>query len=123
MKKLTKLKVKTKLFLLIAFFVLGFLSYALLAYNTRSQVQIHGPYYKQIVQGKDLSADITPPAAYILEAFLIVQQMAEPRNRGELGEDQTRTALKDGLTQRGNTLRRDYEARHAFWEKELPEGN
>ena len=122
MKKLTKLKVKSKLLLLIAFFVLGFLSYALLAYNTRSQVQIHGPYYQQIMQGKDLSADVTPPAEYILEAFLIVQEMAEARNRGELGRDETRTALKDGLIQRGKTLRRDYEDRHAFWDKELTDG-
>ncbi|HEX8235564.1 MAG TPA: methyl-accepting chemotaxis protein [Abditibacteriaceae bacterium] len=122
MLKLAKLKVKTKLSLLIAFFVIGFLAYALLAYNTRSLVQIHGPYYQQILQGKTLSADVTPPAEYILEAFLIVQEMADARNRSELGPDQSRIALKDGLIERGKTLRRDYEDRHAFWVKELPEG-
>ncbi len=122
MRKLTNLKVKTKLSLLIGFFVLGFLAYAVLAYNTRSLVQIHGPYYRQIVQGKDLSADITPPVAYILEAFLIVQEMADARNRGELGRDEGRIALKDGLIERGKKLRQEYEERHAFWAKELPEG-
>jgi hypothetical protein len=30
--------------------------------------------------------------------------------------------LKDGLIERGKTLRRDYEARHTFWAKKLPEG-
>lgn len=122
MMKLTKLKVKTKLSLLVAFFVLGFLAYAALAYNTRSLVQIHGPYYRQILQGKDLSADVTPPAEYILEAFLIVQEMAEPRNRGELRRDERRIALKDGLVARGEKLRKDYEDRHDFWDKELPPG-
>src|SRR4028119_1384509 len=122
MINLTKLKVKTKLTLLIAFFVIGFLAYALLAYNTRNQVQIHGPYYRQILQGKELSADVTPPSQYILEAFLIVQEMADARNRSELGPDQSRIALKDCLIERGKTLRRDYEDHHTFWAKDLPEG-
>ena len=122
MKKLTKLKVKTKLSLLIAFFVLGFLGYALLAYSTRKLVQIHGPYYRQILQGKDLSANVTPPTIYILEAFLIVQQAADASNRDELGRDETRVALKDGLIERSKTLRSQYEERHSFWEKELPAG-
>ena len=42
MKLLSNLKVKTKLFLLIAFFVAGFVGYALFTYNTRSLVQING---------------------------------------------------------------------------------
>lgn len=122
MMKLMKLKVKTKLSLLIAFFVLGFLGYALMAYSTRKMVQIHGPFYRQILQGKDLSANVTPPAQYIIEAFLIVQEAADVKNRDELGRDETRVALKDGLIERSKTLRSQYEERHSFWEKELPEG-
>ena len=122
MKSLAKTKIKTKLSVLIAFFVLGFLGYALLAYNTRSLVQVHGTYYKQIVLGMELNSDITPPAKYIIEAFLIVQQMAEPSNRDDLNKDPDRAALKDGLIERGKTLRRDYEVRHDYWEKQLPPG-
>lgn len=120
--RLLKLSIKTKLSLLILIFVVGFVTYALLAYNTRSLLQVNGPYYRKIVQGKDLSADIKPPSQYILESFLLVQEMADVRNRGELARDERRVALKDGLIERSKTLRQGYEARHAFWSKQLSEG-
>jgi len=123
MKSLAKMKIKTKLSLLIAFFVLGFLGYALLAYNTRTLVQINGPYYEQIISGKDLSADLTPPSEFIIESFLVVQQMAEPKNRGELAKDSTRVALEEGLIERGKKLRANYETRHDYWAAQLPEGD
>ena len=53
---------------------------------TRSQVQVGGPYYRDIAQTKDLVADILPPPAYILEAYLLTFQIAtsaDPVERGQ----------------------------------------
>jgi methyl-accepting chemotaxis protein len=35
-----------------------------------SQIRVGGPMYDQVVQGKDLVADILPPPAYIIESYL-----------------------------------------------------
>ena len=52
--------------------------------RTLSRVRIGGPQYAQIIQSKDLVADILPPPAYILEAYLLTFQVAntsDPRDR------------------------------------------
>ncbi len=34
------------------------------------QISVGGPVYSRIVQGKDLVADILPPPAFVIEAYL-----------------------------------------------------
>ena len=95
----------------IALFVLSFIGFGFLAFNTLSVLRINGPIYKDIVQGKDVIADILPPPAYIIESYLVALQLA-----GETSPEKIK-ALKDTL----DRLKAEYVQRHDFWNTELPD--
>ena len=68
-----------------------------------SQLRVSGPIYNQIVMGKDLVADILPPPAYVIEAYL-----------------ETTLALDDPASvpdrqKRLTQLKADFDARQSFW--------
>ena len=104
--------VKSKLLAVTAVFLVGFAGFGLFAYDTIEDVKVNGPYYRSIIQGKDVIADVLPPPEYIIEAYLVVLQMT-----GE--SDKSRLAA---MVDRGRKLKEEYEERHAFWVKDLPEG-
>ncbi|HEX2949861.1 MAG TPA: hypothetical protein VHV83_09905, partial [Armatimonadota bacterium] len=110
---LRHLPIRFKLVFLIALFSLGLLGFSLLAFRTLFSLQVNGPLYHRIVQGKDLIADILPPPEYIIEANLVVHQMIEETNPSRL----------KAMIAKGDTLRHDYETRHDFWQNDLPEGS
>jgi methyl-accepting chemotaxis protein len=95
----------------IALFVLSFIGFGFLAFNTLSVLRINGPIYKDIVQGKDVIADILPPPAYIIESYLVALQLA-----GETSPEKIK-GLKDTL----DRLKAEYVQRHDFWNTELPD--
>jgi hypothetical protein len=67
------------------------------------QLKIGGPLYSEIKLGNDLVADILPPPAYVLEAYLeATLAMREPDQLSKHGE-------------RLIQLRKDYEDRKTFW--------
>src|SRR5438105_12300911 len=101
-------KISTKMFMIVGFSIAVFAAFALYAYSTLETVKVNGPFYQRIVQGKDVVADILPPPEYIIEANLVVYQIADALETGDRG-------AIDGLIQKGKTLREDYETRHAFW--------
>ena len=106
------LSVKSKLLAVTGVFIFGFVAFGLFAYDAIETVKVNGPYYRSIVQGKDVIADVLPPPEYIIEAYLVVLQMTDE-------SDKTRLA---SLVERGKKLREEYDERHAFWVKDLPEG-
>ena len=108
-----KYKLATKLVFLVFAFVLVFAIFAFISYRTLNRLRVNGPVYDQIVQGKDLIADILPPPAYIMEAYLVTLQML-----GEM-HDEAKVKL---LIERGNVLKNDYLTRHEYWQNALPEG-
>jgi methyl-accepting chemotaxis protein len=110
--RLHDLTVRSKLTLLVGVFVVGFAAFGLCSQGTLNLVRVGGPYYQTIVQGKDVIADVVPPPEYLLEAYLVVLQMA----------DETDPRQLESLAERSKQLRDDYEARHEFWMKDLPEG-
>ena len=62
------MKIKSKLSLLVGLFVLGFMAFGIVTYSTMNtlratldNLKVNGPKYKEIVQSKDLIADILPP--------------------------------------------------------------
>ena len=69
------------------------------------QLRVGGPLYSQIKLGNDLIADILPPPAYVLEAYLEATLA--------LREPETVAARTERLTQ----LRKDYNDRHDYWRK------
>jgi methyl-accepting chemotaxis protein len=91
----------TSLFSLIL--ILGIAALAVVAWSTLERVRIGGAAYQQIVDGKDLTADILPPPLYLVEARLVLQELRS--NPAALETAKTR------LVQ----LHADYDARMAYW--------
>jgi methyl-accepting chemotaxis protein len=112
MSVIRNLSVKAKLSLLVGCFVIGFISLSLFSFGTLDQVKVNGPYYRQIVAGKDLIADILPPPEYIIESYLVVSEL----------NDETDQAKQEALVNKGKKLREEYEQRHEFWVRELEAG-
>lgn len=105
-------QVRTKLALLITVFLLGFLCFGILSYTTLHLVKVNGPIYREIVQGKDVIADVLPPPEYIIESYLLAHQMMEEPDRERLQR----------LVERVGALKKEYVSRHEFWTKDLAEG-
>ncbi len=111
-----KLTVSTKLYTLMFVFAVGLIGYSLWSYNTLSIAKVHGPYYHQIAEGKDLLADILPPPVYVIESYMSVMHMADEVDAGAPREELER----DAQVFRG--LQSQFEERFKFWKEELPDG-
>ena len=101
---------RNKLWLLVGVFAVGFIVSGLFSFGTLSQVKVNGPIYQGIVQQKDLLADILPPPEYLIESYLVSLQMAEADK-----------AKLPGLIEKAKGLAKDFEERHQYWQKELPD--
>ncbi|MEO7423624.1 MAG: methyl-accepting chemotaxis protein [Fibrobacteria bacterium] len=105
-------KIHTKLLTLEGVFLAAFMVFGGVAWNTMHTVQINGPYYKNIVQSKDVIADILPPPEYLIESYLNILQMTYETDKEEIAV----------LLEKSKALRKDYEDRHEFWTGDLDEG-
>jgi methyl-accepting chemotaxis protein len=90
----------------------GLIIFAWHSQATLNQVQVNGPIYRDIVQGKNLLADILPPPAYLVESYLLAFQMLGTQD----------PALEKRLAERSRQLAAAFEARHAYWGNALPNG-
>jgi len=72
-----------RLVVLVAIFAAGLLIAGIFNSLTLGQVKVNGPLYARIVQQKDLLADILPPPEYLLESYLVSQQLAVA-DKGEI---------------------------------------
>jgi len=106
MEAIRNLTVGQRMTLLIAIFVAGFLLFGVTARATLKELEVNGPVYNRIVQGKDLLADVLPPPEFIVEAYLAATEL---RTAPE-GE---RAALAGKL----RTAQKEYSERKQFWEK------
>jgi methyl-accepting chemotaxis protein len=107
------ISVRKRLAILNILIVLGFTAYGLFAYSRTTKVKVNGPIYTQIVQGKDLIADILPPPEYIIESYLTVLELLDANDRESI----------DKLVEYGKKLEQEYADRHEYWLKDLDEGN
>ena len=103
-----KLKINSRLALLIGGFALGFILFTLIAFNTLNALKITGYKYNQIVASKDAIADVLPPPKYIIESYLLAQLMSDPANKAEVGK----------LIENGRALRQEYDTQQQFWLKD-----
>ncbi len=106
------MSLKLKLLSIPGICVIGFIIFGLITWNTLNVVKVNGEYYEKIVLDKDLIADILPPPEYIIESRLLLYEIMEEKDDGK---------LKD-LFQKVKTLSGEFEERHGFWFKNLPEG-
>lgn len=109
---LRNLSISMKLLLLIAVFLASFAVFSLFAWRTIETVRVNGPVYREIIQGKDLIADVLPPPAYIIESYLLAHELLDSTDAGERAE----------LIARGDQLRLDYEQRQVHWKRVLEPG-
>jgi PAS domain S-box-containing protein len=110
-RHVAEMSVLGQLWLLLASFMVGFALLSLVGYSGLSKVQVNGPIYQRVVQGKDLIADVLPPPEYLIESYLVVLQMA----RAE-------PAALPPLVAQSRRLRQEFEERHNFWLADLPDG-
>lgn len=115
MFQIKNLKIGTRLAILLSIIMIGFVSFGFLALNRLQVVKINSDLYQQIIQGKDLVADILPPPEYILESYLNVYQTWDAINSKE------KMAVIYSLVDKGKLLRQDYETRHEYWVQTLPD--
>ena len=108
---LNRLSIRSKLLVLVGFFVSGLVAYASFSTVTMREVKINGPLYSGIVDGKDLVADLLPPPLYVVEAYLDAHLLqSAPKDQFEY------------LVKSVETLHRQYDERAQFWTGRLTEG-
>ena len=107
------LSVSARLYLMAGTFVAGFVVYGGWYHNSLNVAKVHGPYYKSIVQGKDLIADVLPPPEHIIESYLTVLRMADAVDEGA---SEAELEQMIAVSQR---LREEYFDRHEFWANSL----
>lgn len=112
----TNSRIRTKLNIMTGVFLAGLIFFALLSRDTIETVKINGAQYKDIVRGKDLVADVLPPPAYAIEAYLVVYQTLDAMERND-------TEMLGKLAVRSKALRAEYEARQKFWLDALGESS
>lgn len=93
--------------LLTGFILLAFCLFSGFAWLRMEQLQVSGPTYQKVVQGKDLVADILPPPAYIIEANLLAHQLAF-----------VTSSEQKGLITQVEQLQRDFVARNQYWQQQ-----
>lgn len=109
MFRLTSMKAK-----LIVFVTVSTLALAGLAVNslmTFNAVKVGGDASNQVLASERLIADVLPPPAYIVEAYLTVQQLV----------NNTDPELEPVLRERLVALEADYDERHAFYVEAITE--
>ena len=106
------LKLNYKFGVVLILFALGLTIFGYDSYTTVEKVEINGDLYKEIINGKDLIADILPPPDYIVETHLICFQMLTEYDQSVLDE----------LYSKSKQLKVEFETRHKFWRTTLTEG-
>jgi len=112
MASFRRLGVRGRLIALVALFGASLAGFGVVAYTALQQVRVGGPYYRAIIQGKDLVADVQPPPLYITESYQEMLRMA-----GEMDHRRLNT-----LVERAALLESRFAARRAFWDSTLPAG-
>ncbi len=117
---LRHLRIQSKLFLVlfVPVIVLGLV--AALVFNSLSAIKVTGPTYKEIIQEKDLVADILPPPEFAIEAYAAVLQLVLETRQVAEG-----TAVDADIRHRNEAIAQVvssqaiFEARYRTWTQEL----
>ena len=101
---ISRLSVRVSLWLMIGTMMLGTIVFGIVARQSLQELQVNGPLYQRIVQGKDLIADILPPPEYIIESYLVVLQIHDAS-----------AEVRPTLAKRLEQLKNEYGQRHQYW--------
>jgi methyl-accepting chemotaxis protein len=111
MKRLQNISMATRLLLAAAVFALGFAVYVTIAFTTLNVAKVNGQAYRQIIEHKDLLADVVPPGVHIVETYLVANLISDASPGEELAK----------LTGQYEQLKANFRDRIAVWEKLLPD--
>jgi signal transduction histidine kinase len=103
------MKISTKMVMLVAVPLLGMLVLLAVAVPLIARVKVGGPEYNKIAQAAALKADILPPPEYLVEAMLVVNQLAT-------GQNPASTALTVTYLE---GLKTQYYERYQYWSTHL----
>ena len=108
MRILNRLTFAQKLLAQMAVFIAVFLMFFVWSTKTLASIEVSGPIYRNVLQSKDLIADILPPPAYIIESYLTVLEI----------ERASSESVRRAKIARLQELRNEYESRLDFWSKQ-----
>ena len=106
------LSIRYRLYGLVAVSMFGLVAVLALSGWLLARFRVNGPVYQRIVAAKDVIGDILPPPEYALEAYLVLYEIDNATAEPEV----------QALTERFRKLEADYQDRHAYWARELPDG-
>jgi len=112
-----KISIPVKLYILTGVFSAGLIGYGIWSNHILSETKVSGPHYNDIIQMKDVLADILPPPEYIVEGYLAAHELAKAVHTQKASPAEIQDAI--------NLLRSfgvRYEERHDFWAAKLSEG-
>ncbi len=112
MQVLNNLKVSTKLKLLFGIAAAALIAVWGVAHLSLEQYSVGGPKYASVVESKDFVNDIMPPAAFIVESYLVVHEF----------EDETDPAKQSALIADVAAHKKAWETTSAAWGSRLAEG-
>jgi methyl-accepting chemotaxis protein len=103
---------RVKLLAPVALCTLALVGVGWFAWTTVDRVKVGGPIDADIINGKDLMADVLPPPMYLVETHLTVQETAGVSTPKKV----------DAFVTKYTALRKEYDDRQAYWVKTLPPG-
>jgi methyl-accepting chemotaxis protein len=81
---LNNLSVKQRFGILLGCMLLSIFSLSAYSYRSISTVMINGQLYSKIAETSNLTADILPPPQYIIESFLIINQLSQGQTQDQV---------------------------------------
>ena len=106
------MSIKFKFLSILSLCLIGIVIFGFMSWRAIEATKINGDLYGKIVLDKDLIADILPPPEYIIEPYLLLFQLLDEKDKASVQQ----------LVERGVALRKEYDTRHAFWQRTLAEG-
>ncbi|WP_333875023.1 methyl-accepting chemotaxis protein [Methylobacter sp.] len=99
------LTIKMRFTIILSTLIIGFSLFGFATFKAMNTLNVNGPIYQRIIQGKDIIADVLPPPEYIIESYLVALQLPQAANSTETS----------ALIARFQTLKIEYESRHGYW--------
>ncbi|MGZ4956047.1 MAG: methyl-accepting chemotaxis protein, partial [Methylobacter sp.] len=99
------LTIKMRFTIILSTLIIGFSLFGFATFKALNTLNVNGPIYQRIVQGKDIIADVLPPPEYIIESYLVTLQLTQTADPSEIS----------ALVARLQMLKTDYDSRHSYW--------
>lgn len=113
MSTLRNLSMTSKILCLATTFVIGFVTFGIIAYTTIQEIRVGGAKYQEIVLDKDLLADSMPPFLYVVECYASVRQMWGTQD----------TSARAAAMEHYLEYKKNYESSMAGWLEKYPPGD